>query len=170
MDVVPTLKRWRRVADVFVTRFIAKEVTNAVARWKNGLRQEFAWLNVAFTALSLFLLWNWAFDQGLHFGLTFLIGVIAAILRGHILSHPLHLFGVGIAVAIGVELLPVLRGEIWHSMLEGELLGASVLAGAYWYFRVIKNRFETGDVGGKFVEDELYEDDFFDDDDFDDGL
>ena len=172
--MTPTESRpsWYRKIEFFAVRWLNQEINSALTRWRNGLRDEQAPITLAFAALSLGLLSFWAFDQGWWFGTVFLLSATGAALRGHVLIHPMQLFGVAIAVSIGFHLLPELRNGFWQALWEGELLAALVLAGLYWYFRSIKNRVETGDVGEEFVDEDLDGDEFFEDelDEFDDGL
>ena len=161
-----TKPNWHRIAELFVVWWLNREINSDLTRWRNGFRDENALLTLAFAALSLGLLSFWAFDQGWWFATLFLLAATIATLRGYVLSHPLQLFGVGLAVSIGFHLLPELRNGVWQALWEGELLGALVLAGAYWYFRDIKNRLERGEMGEELLEDDFIEDD----DDFYDGL
>ena len=165
-----TKPNWYRKAEFFVVWQLNREINSDLTRWRNGLREETPLLTLAFAALSMSLLLFWAFDQGWWFTALFLLAASVAILRGHVLSHPLQLFGVGLAVSIGFHLLPELRSGVWQTLWDGEFLGALVLAGAYWYFRDIKIRLERGEMGEELLEDDFIEDDDVDDDDFDDGL
>ena len=149
-------------------RSIKEAVTNARERWADGMDQEFAWLHLVSAVVGVILLWNWAFGHSLVLGITFVTSAIVAFLRGDVFSHPMLMFGVGIGVAIGVELLPEIRGDIWSSLMQGDLMGAAVFGVMYLLFHDIKNRFQRGDFDGDFAEDELDIDEIFEDDDLED--
>ena len=145
---------------------IKKSVNNARQRWADGMGQEFAWLHLFSAVVGVILLWIWAFDHSLVLGITFVISAIVALLRGDVFSHPALIFGVGIGAGIGVELLPEIRGDIWSSLMQGDLMGAAVFGVMYLLFQDIKNRFQKGDFDGDFAEDELNTDEVFEDDGF----
>ena len=137
----------RNVSLRFVSKFLAKELRDARKRWGQGLRGKQAWQLILITTVSMYALWQWAFDQGFMFGLSFLIAAILAILRGHIFTHPFRLFLVAIAVVIGTLVIPGLRGDAWQALRQGDTLtavGLVVVAIFFWQF---KKQLETGQVG-----------------------
>ena len=64
-----------------VCTFLEREIEESRRRWRRGLRSEQAWLLVLVTAVSLYVLWQWAFSQGIVFGLSFLTLATLTILR-----------------------------------------------------------------------------------------
>ena len=89
-------------------------------------------------------LWHWAFKQGVVFGLSFLVAASLAILRGHIFTHPFRLILVAVAVVIGVQVIPGLRGDAWDAFRGGDIIGAVVIVGVVMFLWLLKNRLETG--------------------------
>ena len=136
-----------RILRRFATKFLASELKAARKRWQQGLRRQEAWKILVITILSMYALCQWAFDQGVMFGLSFLVAAILSTLRGHVFTHPLRLFLVAIATVIGALVIPDLRGDAWQALWQGDTLTAASLAGASIFFWQWKRQLETGSMG-----------------------
>ena len=84
-------RRGKGVVPRFVSRFLSRQIRDARNRWRQGLLGGRAWLTLPITAISMYVLWHWAFGLGHAFGVSFLIAACLAIVRGHIFTHPLRL-------------------------------------------------------------------------------
>ena len=136
-----------RVTPRFVSRFLARERRNARKRWAQGLRGGRAWLTVPVAALSMYVLWHWAFGLGSHFGVSFAVAAGLAIVRGHVFTHPLRLVLVAAGVVIGTLIVPVLGEDAWQAFRRGDTLTALVLAGLIVLAWLLKRHLETGRKG-----------------------
>lgn len=130
----------------FVSRFLARELKDAGERWRRGLKGEQPWLPILTTAISMYALWQWAFGQGLLFGLSFLAAAILAILRGHIFTHPFRLMLIAMAVVIGSLVIPGLRGDAWQALRDGDVIGAVVIVVIGILLWRLKGQMETGQL------------------------
>ena len=136
----------------FVSSFLVRELKDARERWRRGLKGEQPWLPIPVTAISMYALWQWAFEQGLMFGLSFLFAALLAIGRGHIFTHPFRLILVAVAVVIGTLVIPGLRGDAWQTLREGDVLGALVIVGVVIFFWRLKKQMETGQMENDGIE------------------
>ena len=134
----------------FAYKFLTREFEGALKRWRRGLRgkQVLEVLELfAFTALSMYVLWHWAFGQSFMFGIFFTGAAILATLRGHILTHPLYLLLLALAVVIGSLVIPDIREDAWQALRRGDVMGAVVLMGVVLFLGRWKEQLQTGQVG-----------------------
>ena len=130
----------------FVSSFLARELKDARERWRRGLKGEQPWLPILITAVSMYILWQWAFGQGFLFGLSFLTAAILAILRGHIFTHPYRLILVAVAVVIGSLVIPGLRGDAWQAIRGGDVIDAVAIVAVVIMLWRLKRQMETGQM------------------------
>ena len=128
----------------FVSRFLARQARDARRRWRQGLSEGRGWLTLPVTAVSMYVLWHWAFSLGPAFGYSFLVAAILAIVRGHIFTHPLRLVLVAVAVVIGTLVIRPLGGDAWQAFRRGDTVAALILVGAIVLAWLLKRRLETG--------------------------
>ena len=139
-------RRARRAAPRLVTRFVKGEIRDARRRWSHGLRGGQPWLTTPITAITLYVLWHWAFALGPYFAVSFLIAAILSIVRGHVFTHRLRLVLVAVAVVIGTLVIPALGGDAWHAFRRGDTMAAIVLAGLVLLAWLAKRHLETGRI------------------------
>ena len=71
-------RRGKRVVPRFVSRFLSRQLRDARKRWRQGLLGGRAWLTLPITAISMYVLWHWAFGQSFMFGIFFTGAAILA--------------------------------------------------------------------------------------------
>lgn len=128
----------------FVSRFLARQLREARNRWRQGLSEGRGWLTLPVTAITMYVMWHWAFGLGPAFGFSFLLAASLAIVRGHIFTHPLRLVLVAAAVVIGTLVIPALGGDAWQAFRRGDTVATMVLGGAVVLAWLLKRRLETG--------------------------
>lgn len=108
------------------------------------MRRGQPWLTIPITALTLYVLWHWAFALGPYFAVSFLIAAALSIVRGHVFTHRLRLILVAVAVVIGTLVIPALGGDAWQAFRRGDTVAAIVLAGLVVLAWLAKRQLETG--------------------------
>ena len=137
-------RRARRALPRLITRFIRGEIRDARRRWGHGLRAGQPWLTVPIAAVTLYVLWHWAFALGPYFAVSFLIAATLSIVRGHVFTHRLRLLLVAVAVVIGTLVIPALGSDAWQAFRRGDSVAAMVLAGLVVLAWLGKRQLETG--------------------------
>ena len=137
-------RRARRAAPRLVTRFIKGEIRDARRRWSHGLRGGQPWLTIPITAITMYVLWHWAFALGPYFAVSFLIAASLSIVRGYVFTHRLRLILVAVGVVIGTLVIPALGGDAWQAFRRGDTVAAAALAGVVVLAWLAKRQLETG--------------------------
>ena len=137
-------RRARRALPRLVSRFVAREIRDARKRWGQGLRAGQPWLTIPVTALTMYVLWHWAFAVGPYFGVSFLIAASLSIVRGHVFTHRLRLVLVAVGVVIGTMVILPLGGDAWQAFRRGDTVLAAVLVGLVVLAWLAKRQLETG--------------------------
>ncbi len=133
-------------------RRLRNEFGPAKERWTKGLKGRDGWVDLIGAGIVFYGLRAWAFDQGVLFGVAFVMAAVLAILRGHIFTHPLQLVGVGVATVIAVQVIPDLRSAGLSALLRGEVIAGVVILAVMLRLRLLKQDIETGELwrgGGK---------------------
>ena len=145
-DLRLDIRRLRRIAFRIVSNFIAKEYAQDLQTWRQEFHGWHAFWPILFSAFTLYAFWEWAFDQGILFGLSYLSTCAVAILRGHIFTHPFRLILVAVALSIGFNIMPDLREYAWHAFHTGDLIGAAVIVGIIIFIWRSKKELETKEM------------------------
>ena len=137
-------RRARRALPRLVTRFVKGEIRDSRRRWGHGLRSGQPWLTIPITAITMYVMWHWAFALGPYFAVSFLIAATLSIARGHVFTHRLRLILVAVAVVIGTLVIPALGGDAWEAFRRGDTVAAIVLGGLVVLAWLGKRQLETG--------------------------
>ncbi|MCE2456654.1 MAG: hypothetical protein J4G14_02395 [Dehalococcoidia bacterium] len=135
----------------FVSKLLKKESRDARKRWRQGLRGTRLWLIAPITAISVYVLWHWAFGIGTYFGISFAVAASLSILRGHVLTHPFRMILVALAVVIGSLIIPGIGLDAWQALQGGDTLTAMLLAGVVALLWMLKRRLESGRAKATWV-------------------
>ena len=111
-----------------IGRYLRREIDTAHQRWKSGLSDPERRIYLLIAAISMYALWYWAFDQGLWFGVAFVIAASLSITRDHIFTHPYRLALVAVATVIGSQVIPGLRGDAWELFRGGKIIPAAIIS------------------------------------------
>ena len=144
-------RRARRAIPRLVARFVAREIRDARRRWGQGLRAGQPWLTIPITAISMYVLWHWAFALGPYFAVSFLVAATLSIVRGHVFTHPFRMILVAIAVVIGFFVIRSLTGDAWDAFRRGDVITALILLAVVLLFWLLKRYLETGQIKGSKV-------------------
>lgn len=99
---------------------------------------------IPITAISMYVLWDWAFGLGRYFGISFAVAATLSILRGHIFTHPFRLILVALAVVIGSLIIPGIGVDAWHALRGGDTFAAGLLTAIVVALWLIKKKLESG--------------------------
>ena len=127
-----------------MTRFVKGEIRDARRRWGQGLRGGQPWLTIPIAAITMYVMWHWAFALGPYFAVSFLIAATLSIVRGHVFTHRLRLVLVAVAVVIGTLVIPSLGGDAWQAFRRGDIVAAIVLGVLVVLAWLAKRQLETG--------------------------
>ena len=108
------------------------------------MRRGQPWLTIPITAITMYVLWHWAFALSPYFAASFLIAATLSIVRGHIFTHILRLILVAVAAVIGTLVIPALGGDAWQAFRRGDTVAAGILAGLVVLAWLAKRQLETG--------------------------
>ena len=137
-------RRARRALPRLVARLVKGEIRDARRRWVQGLRAGQPWLTIPIAAITMYVMWHWAFALGPYFAVSFLIAATLSIVRGHVFTHRLRLVLVAVAVVIGTLVIPSLGGDAWQAFRRGDTVAAVVFAGLVVLAWLGKRQLETG--------------------------
>ena len=137
-------RRARRAIPYLVAKFVAKGIRDSRRRWVQGLRGGEPWLTIPIAAITMYVLWHWAFAVGRYFAISFLIAATLSIVRGHIFTHRLRLVLVAVGVVIGTLVILPLGGDAWQAFRRGDTVAAIALAGVVVLAWLAKRQLETG--------------------------
>ena len=108
------------------------------------MRRGQPWLTIPITAITMYVLWHWAFALSPYFAVSFLIAATLSIVRGHVFTHRLRLILVAVAAVIGTLVIPALGGDAWQAFRRGDTVAAGILAGLVVLAWLAKRQLETG--------------------------
>ena len=109
------------------------------------------WLIVPITAISVYVLWEWAFGMGTYFGISFAAAASLSGLRGHVFTHPFRMFLVAVAVVIGSLVIPGIGVDAWQALQGGDIAAALALAVLVLLLWLLKSRLESGKSKASWV-------------------
>ncbi len=128
----------------FISKLLKREFRDARRRWRQGLRGTRLWLIVPISAISIYVLWGWAFGIGTYFGISFAVAASLSVVRGHVFTHPFRMILVAAAVVIGSLIIPGIGVDAWQAIRGGDTATAIMLAGIVVLLWLLKRRLESG--------------------------
>ena len=135
------IRRLRKWAE----KRLRKRSKEAHARWRGSCKHPsvLVW-SLCVSALLMTVLPVWAFQQGLLFGVSFLLAVTFSVVEGHIFTHPARVILIAVGVSIGSTFVPELRHEGWEALVQGNMVAGFLVGGIGVYLWKIRQHLQTG--------------------------